>query len=265
MARTRRSGCWSCWGLIPDRTSSPPWSGRCGTGRIPTRPWNASSRSRLGPGPPWRPWPRKSGDCRPGWVRTRCLPDRCRTTKTSANWSRTRMKPRTPLQAKPARTEPRQKILEDFQALGIPLGSEQLAAVLGRAESEGLSHLEFLRLLISEQADGRRERRMARRIREAGFAETKTLVDFDWQFNAAVIDRVRIETLATAEFIGRRQYLVWVGQSGVGKSHLIQAIGQRACVLGYRVRYETSASILQELTAALADRTLVRRLRSYAK
>ena len=128
-----------------------------------------------------------------------------------------------------------------------------------------MSHLEFLRVLLSEQADGRRERRIARRIREAGFAESKTLIDFDWQFNAAAIDRVQIEALAAGEFIGRRQNLVWVGQSGVGKSHLIQAIGQSACVLGYRVRYETSASLLQDLTAALADQTLPRRLRYYGK
>jgi DNA replication protein DnaC len=161
--------------------------------------------------------------------------------------------------------ELRPKILEDFQTLGIPLRIEQLDAAIGRAESEGMSHLEFLRALISEQANGRRERSIARRIREAGFAESQTLADFDWQFNAAAIDRVQIEALAGGEFIGRRQNLVWVGQSGVGKSHLIQAIGLCACVLGYRVRYETSASVLQELTAALADQTLPRRLRSYAK
>ena len=80
-----------------------------------------------------------------------------------------------------------------------------------------------------------------------------------------MIDRVQIEALARGEFIGRRQNLVWVGQSGVGKSHLIQAIGQSACVLGYRVRYETSASVLQDLTAALADQTLSKRLRDYSK
>ena len=168
-------------------------------------------------------------------------PGRRRITNTSASRSRIRMKPRTPPQKTPTGTELRQKVLEDFQALGIPLLPEQLDAALTRAEREGLSHLEFLRVLISEQANGRRERRIARRIREAGFAETKTLADFDWQFNAAAIDRVRIEALAGGEFIGRRQNLVWVGQSGVGKSHLIQAIGQSACVLGYRVRYETSA------------------------
>ena len=60
------------------------------------------------------------------------------------------MKTRTPPRAKPAGTELRQKILEDFEALGIPLRPEQLDAVVGRAESDGLSHLEFLRLLIGE-------------------------------------------------------------------------------------------------------------------
>lgn len=137
--------------------------------------------------------------------------------------------------------------------------------MLARAEREGMSHLEFLRVLIGAQADRRREQAVAHRIREARFRDGKTLADFDWQFNAAAIDRTRIEALATAEFIGRRENLVLVGQSGVGKSHIIQAIGQRACVLGYRVRYATSAGVIADLTASLADQTLPRRLREYAR
>jgi DNA replication protein DnaC len=173
------------------------------------------------------------------------------------------MTTRTPQPTTLGRTALRPKILEDFRVLGIPLRAEQLDAVLTRGESEGLSHLEFLRALIGEQADQRRERSVANRIRDASFRESKTLADFDWLFNVATIDRVRIETLATADFIGRRQNLILVGQSGVGKSHLIQAIGQQACVLGYRVRYTTSASVIADLTAALADQTLPRRLRYY--
>lgn len=164
----------------------------------------------------------------------------------------------------PTPAELRQKIVDDFQALRIPLQPEQLDAVVARAEREGLSHLDFLRALIGEQADRRRERGIAHRIREAHFHSSKTLADFDWQFNAAAIDRARIETLATGAFIGRRENLVVVGQSGVGKSHIVQAIGQRACVLGYRVRYTTSGDVLAHLTAALADQMLPRRLRAYA-
>ena len=128
-------------------------------------------------------------------------------------------RPATPIPIpKPTPAELRRQILEDFQTLRIPLRPEQFDAVLARAEHEGLSHLEFVRVLLSEQANQRRERSIARRIREAGFREGKTLADFDWQFNAATIDRVRIEALVAAEFIGRRENLVLVGQSGVGKS-----------------------------------------------
>jgi DNA replication protein DnaC len=161
--------------------------------------------------------------------------------------------------------ELRRQILEDFQTLRIPLRPEQFDAVLARAEHEGLSHLEFLRVLISEQANQRRERRIAQRIREARFREGKTLADFDWQFNAATIDRVRIEALATGEFIARRENLVFVGQSGVGKTRIIEGIGLSACVRGYRVLCTTSAELLTDLTAALADQTLARLLRAYVR
>lgn len=55
-----------------------------------------------------------------------------------------------------------------------------------------------------------------------------------------------------------------VGWSGIGKSHIIQALGQKACVHGYRVLYRTSAELLSDRTASLADKTLPARLRRYA-
>jgi len=247
-------------------------SGPYVTAPIPTQPWNASCRFRPNPRASWRRWPRKSdGTCHPGWTKSRSPPGPRRSTNPSAIRSRPTMSSRPNQQSQPTRPttpprgELRQKILEDFQALRVPLRAEQLDAVLAHAESQGMSHLEFLRALINEQANQRRERSIAYRIRDACFVESKTLADFDWLFNAGTIDRVQVEALARAEFIGRKQNLVVVGQSGVGKSHIIQAIGQQACVLGYRVRYTTSALVLADLTASLADQTLPGRLRDYAK
>jgi hypothetical protein len=40
----------------------------------------------------------------------------------------------------------RRQIIDDFQAMRVPLRLEHLDAVLGRAETEGMSHLEFLRV-----------------------------------------------------------------------------------------------------------------------
>jgi DNA replication protein DnaC len=148
--------------------------------------------------------------------------------------------------------------------LRVPLSPDDFDQALRRAEHEGLSHLEFLLLLISQQAGQRRERSIQRRINEAHFKEICFLANFDWQFNAKAIDRVQIEALASGEFVRRRDNLIMVGQSGVGKSFLLQAVGRQLCVLGYRVRYTTSADLLRDLTAALADQTLPKRTRYWS-
>ena len=159
----------------------------------------------------------------------------------------------------------RDRCLGHCATLGIPLEGAVLDELLTTAEKESLSHLHFLDRLLGAQADARRERTVARRIREARFAETKTLEGFNWQFNPKAFDRVQIEELASGDFIRRRNNLIMVGWSGIGKSHIIQALGQKICVQGYRVLYRTSAELLSDLTASLADKTLPTRLRYYAR
>ena len=166
---------------------------------------------------------------------------------------------------KPTAASLHNQILADFATLRVPLSGEQLDDVLRTAEQQGLSHLEFLQRLVGTQAQQRRERGVERRIREACFREVQLLADFDWEFNAGAIDRARIEQLATGEFVRRGDNLVVVGQSGVGKSHLIQAVGRQCCVLGYKVRYTTSADLLLDLIAALADQSLPARLKYWTR
>jgi DNA replication protein DnaC len=158
----------------------------------------------------------------------------------------------------------RDHCLSHFRTLGIPIMPSDLDSVLERADKESLSHLVFLDLLLGGQAAARRDRSIDYRIRQARFPERKALETFDWKFNPQ-IDRVQIEELAGCDFIRRQSNLILVGQSGVGKSHLIQAIGLRACALGYRVLYTTSSGILADLTASLADKTLSPRLRHYRR
>jgi DNA replication protein DnaC len=154
----------------------------------------------------------------------------------------------------------RQRVLDDAQTLKVPLSAETLDAALARADQEGLSHLNFLELIFGEPAARSRQRAIERRIREAKFRDDRRLEDFDWKFNGQAIDRAQIEQLATGEFLRRHENLVMVGQSGVGKSHLLEALGRRYGELGYRVRYTTSADLLQDLRSSLADQTLPRRI-----
>jgi DNA replication protein DnaC len=56
-----------------------------------------------------------------------------------------------------------------------------------------------------------------------------------------------------------------VGQSGVGKSHLLEGIGRRACMHGYGVRFTTSEELLADLTASLADGTMPKRVQYWSR
>jgi DNA replication protein DnaC len=170
---------------------------------------------------------------------------------------------RRPLTA-PTPAQRRDQVLADFATLRLPVSAEQLDAALKHAQDAGLSHLDFLHRLLADQAGLRRQRSIERRIKDAHFRELKPLSEFDWNFNPS-ISRVQIETLAQGDFIRRRQNVVFVGQSGLGKSRLLQNIGQAACGLGYRVLYTTSGVLLEDLTAALADNTIHERIRFYAR
>ncbi len=145
------------------------------------------------------------------------------------------------------------------------MSETELDHFLREGEKAGWSHLELLEHLFGEQAARKRERRIARRIREAGFPGGRTLETFDWQFNARSIDRVQIEELATGEFVRRGDNLLMIGQSGVGKSHLLEGVGRRICAHEYRVRYVASDELLADLGASLADGTMPKRIRYYTR
>jgi DNA replication protein DnaC len=176
-------------------------------------------------------------------------------------------RPATPRRQNPTNPSPdrRARILEHLKTLGVCLAETHLDQTLHEAESRSWSYLEFLEGVLSQPAETRRQRAIERRIREARFPAMKTLEDFDWQFNAQAIDRLQIEELASGDFIRRRDNLLVAGQSGVGKSHLLEGIGRRACLHGYGVRFTTSEELLADLTASLADGTTAKRVRYWSR
>jgi DNA replication protein DnaC len=159
----------------------------------------------------------------------------------------------------------RQRILEHSETLRLLLNSDDLDEILRHAEKERFSHLQLIERVLSVPARRRRERSTELRIKNARFRNpAATFETFDWSFNAQYIDRGQMEELGTGDFIRRRDNLLFVGQSGLGKSHLMEAIGRRCCAAGYRVRCVTSAELLLELGKSLADGTMPKQLRYYA-
>ncbi len=122
-----------------------------------------------------------------------------------------------------------------------------------------LSHTEFLLRLCSDEVERRENKQLDLRLRRASFESTKRLEDFEWSFNPQ-IPKAKLVDLATCHFIDKHENVLLIGPTGVGKSHIAQAIGERACRAGYSVHYVAAHRMLSQLRGARADQSLDKRM-----
>ena len=135
---------------------------------------------------------------------------------------------------------------------------------LEEARSHQLSHAQFLELVFQDELNVRQQRLIDKRQKLAGFRDHKTLEDFDWAFNPS-IKREPIYELATGQFIRERRDLLLIGPPGLGKSHLVQAIGHHAIKAGFVVFYQSIFELVRELQAEISPAELNRCLARYLK
>jgi DNA replication protein DnaC len=127
--------------------------------------------------------------------------------------------------------------------------ADVLAVRAQQARAENLGPLDFLGMLVHDELERRRDRLVARRVKNAGFRDAKTLDTFDWSFNTG-FDRALIFELATARFVEQRDDVLMLGNAGVGKSHIAQAIGMAAIHAGFHVLYREAHVLFEELLLA---------------
>jgi DNA replication protein DnaC len=134
---------------------------------------------------------------------------------------------------------------------------------LRQAVDDDVPHSEFLLRLLTDEVERRDAKQLDTRLRKASFEHRKSLEDFDFTFNPNV-PKTKIIDLATCGFVGKHETVCIVGQTGVGKSHIAQAIGHRACLAGHNVIYAPAHQMLKDLRASRADGTHERRLARYS-
>lgn len=128
-------------------------------------------------------------------------------------------------------------------ALSLPTVRAEAGALADAAARDGASHRAFLAELLSSEVEARAARRRDRRIRVAQFPRTKTLASFDFAA-APAIPAGTVAALVDDTWIDRGEPVVLLGDSGIGKSHLLIALSTAACEQGRRVRYRTAASLV---------------------
>jgi len=135
---------------------------------------------------------------------------------------------------------------------------------LSQAQQEHLGYVEFLEILMEDELQRRANQRLAQRVARARFEEIKTLEGFDFASDPKLPAR-QIRELANCQFIERKQWVLLIGPVGVGKTHLLQAIGHQACRLGHSVLYLKTSRLLADLGGGHADGTWENRFRRYLK
>ena len=122
---------------------------------------------------------------------------------------------------------------------------------------ENVDHIRYLARLIELELIDREARMVERRIKVARFPAIKSLETFDFDV-IPTLNKKLVLDLARAEFFDRRENIVALGPSGVGKTHLAIGIGLAACQHGIKTRFATAAAIVHELIEARDEKRLLR-------
>jgi DNA replication protein DnaC len=157
-----------------------------------------------------------------------------------------------------------QPTLDKLRALRLSGMAEHLREQQGQPRYHELSFEERLGLMVDHEWDQRRERKLARYVKEARFREPAVMEDLDLSA-ARGLDKTLILKLAQGNWIRNRLNVIVTGPTGVGKTYLACALGRALCGHGIRVRYLRTGRLLQELTLGQANGTWSKSLDAFAR
>jgi DNA replication protein DnaC len=126
------------------------------------------------------------------------------------------------------------------------------------------SYVEFISSLLEDEVERRSQKQLNLRLRRGALNTTKTLEGFDFHFNPN-LNRQQILNLAACEYVRHKHNVLICGPTGVGKSHLAQALGQEAARQGLDVLFINTQKMLQHLNGGRADCSWERRMSLYLR
>lgn len=132
-----------------------------------------------------------------------------------------------------------------LKQLKLPAIAREYQTLARDAERQNAGYLGYLRALLEHEVTQREERQLQRRLAQARFPYEKRLEDFDFSVVPS-IQKERVLDLAQGAFIAAHENVLFLGPSGLGKTHLLLGVGRAACLHGYRVLFRPAAMLASE-------------------
>jgi DNA replication protein DnaC len=150
------------------------------------------------------------------------------------------------------------------KVLRMPMIASQYSALSEQAIREKQSHVGYLEALLSAEVEERERNTIERRLREAHLPRMKTLEEFDFTQSPS-IPAVKVRDLAGGGYIERAEPVLFIGECGTGKTHLLTGLCVAACRQKRRVRFTTAAGLVNELVEAKHQLQLSRVLARWSR
>jgi DNA replication protein DnaC len=144
---------------------------------------------------------------------------------------------------------------EHLRSLRLPT----MLANYERVAKKSAEKIAYLEELAVMEAEKRKENGTRSRIAAARFPVIKTIESFDFTMQPD-LPKHKVLDLFVPTFIEQRRNAVFIGTTGVGKTHLASALGVWACTNGFRTAFTTAADLLMSLMAAKRSDRLKARL-----
>jgi DNA replication protein DnaC len=148
--------------------------------------------------------------------------------------------------------------------LRLPGIAGQCAGLAEQARREHQTYLGYLEALLAAEVEERERHTIERRLHEARLPRLKTLDEFDFAA-APTVSAPHLAELATGAYLDRAEPVVFLGDCGTGKTHLLTGLCVAACRQKRRVRFTTAAALVNELVEAQQQAQLRRALARWAR
>lgn len=155
-------------------------------------------------------------------------------------------------------------ISKQLRRLKMPGIQETLEQRIAEAMREKWSYSTFFEMLLSDEIERRDNKQLTLKLSKSRLSIDKTLETFDFNFNSKIPVSL-IKELASCQFVERKQNIFILGLSGVGKSHLAQALGHEVCRKGYDVLFYCTHELFEWIYSGRGDGTHKRRLEQVIK